>query len=105
MQMHRMWIFAWDHNARQPKRVNGRSMSTRAEAAGVSPGRIAEANRLFFTRRVSMRYLPVPRSMAMVWQAEIHSPPVRWKNPQKCSGPRIPDYARLDLSFARIHGQ
>ena len=36
MQMHRMWIFAWDHNVRQSYRVLDLECSCRAIEAGMS---------------------------------------------------------------------
>jgi len=104
-QMHRMWIFAWDHNARQPRRVAGTDSRSRAEAAGLSPKLLARLHREFTTRRVSLRSVAVPQSIRQVWTGQLDSPPVRWRVGQKSRGPYIPAFARLDLSLAHPHGQ
>ena len=105
MQMHRMWIFAWDHNACQPRRVAGIENRSRAQCAGVSPTLLSRVKRQFFTRRVSLQGLPVPRSIAQVWTARLPTPPVRWRVGQKHSGPIITAYALRDLSRACLHAQ
>jgi len=103
-QMHRMWIFAWDHNTRQPIRVGGTELRSRAELAGVPVQQLSRLKRQFTTRRQSLRGLPVPESMRKVWAAKLDSPPLRWRAGQQKRGPQIPAYARRDLSFAYHHG-
>jgi hypothetical protein len=103
-QMHRMWIFAWDHNTRQPVRVGGSDRRSRAELAGIPTAHLSRLKREFTTRRQSLRGLPVPQSIRQVWTAELDSPPVRWTAGQTRRGPYIPVYARQDLSFADPHG-
>ena len=98
-QMHRMWIFAWDHNTRQPMRVEGRDTRSRAVIAGAPARRLARLEREFYTRRHSLREMPVPESITRVWLARLDSPPVRWSEPQKGFGPRVAKYAKLDLSY------
>ena len=105
MQMHRMWIFAWDHNVRQPKRVRGTSSTSRAESAGVSRTLIRRVRREFYNRRYSMRSVPIPEPIARVWRCELESPPVRWKVGQKSVGPVIPGYALHDLKLGYIQGR
>ena len=100
MQMHRMWIFAWDHNARQPARVAGLDRRCRAELAGVDSARLLRMRRQFFRQRASLRGLPMPESIRSVWNAELPTPPTRWKTPQIQSGPAVPAFARLDLQLA-----
>ena len=102
-QMHRMWIFAWDHNTRQPRRVGTTGEPSRAEAAGVAPVVLNRLKREFTTRRCSLRSLAVPQSIRRVWTAELDSPPVRWRRAQKTRGPRVPAFALRDLSFAYPH--
>ena len=104
-QMHRMWIFAWDHNTRQPLRVAGAERRSRAELAGVPLQLLTRLRREFTTRRLSLRGLAVPESIRQVWSGELDSPPVRWRAGQKQRGPRITAYARRDLSFAHPHGE
>jgi transposase-like protein len=104
MQMHRMWIFAWDHNTRQPARVRRVGDPSRAEQAGVSAAALRSVQHEFYTRRMSLRGIPFRESMRQVWLGQLDSPPVRWKKRQKSHGPRIPEYARLDLRFACSDG-
>lgn len=105
MQMHRMWIFAWDHNACQPRRVAGSERRSRAELAGVHPTLLWRIHREFFARRFSLKGLPAPRSIQLVWTGCLESPPVRWRVAQKHSGPHITAYAIQDLSRAYLHAQ
>jgi len=104
-QMHRMWIFAWDHNTRQPMRVSGSRRCSRAAAAGIPPQLLGRLRREFTTRRQSLRRLAVPESMRRVWSGELDSPPVRWRVGQKSRGPQIPAFAQLDLRLAYPHAQ
>ena len=98
-QMHRMWIFAWDHNTRQPMRVEGGDTRSRAVMAGAPAHLTAKLDREFYTRRHSLRGLPVPESIRRVWSAELDSPPVRWSEPQKNWGPRVTKFAMQDLRY------
>ena len=103
MQMHRMWIFAWDHNCCQPMRVGLKNDCSRAEHAGLPLGQLMRLKREFYSRRVSLRSLPMPESMRMVWAGELDTPPVRWPVGQKGRGPAIPGYALRDLRCAYPH--
>ncbi len=105
MQMHRMWIFAWDHNVRQPRRVRGTNSMSRAQTAGVSATVIEGVRQQFYRRRYSMRNVPIPEPITRVWRGDLESPPVRWKAGQKTTGPLIPGYALMDLRLGRIQGQ
>ncbi len=104
MQMLRMWIFAWDHNVRQPYRVQGKRSGSRAVEAGVSQATVDRLEREFTSRRRSLRGRRVPESMRRVWMSELPTPPVRWRVGQKGSGPVPTKYARLDLAFGRAAG-
>ena len=104
LQMHRMWIFAWDHNFCQPMRVKPAVDRSRAEHAGFSGRTYSRLRREFFSRRVALHNVPFPLSMRQVWTAELETPPVRWKVGQKCRGPVIPCYALRDLPCAYPHG-
>lgn len=97
-QMHRMWLFAHDHNTRQPRRVATPELGTRAVVAGIPVRAVNRVHRQFFSRRISVRGLPVPRSIRQVWRAELQSPPVRWQVGQTRFGPVVPAYALRDLS-------
>ena len=100
MQMLRMWIFAWDHNVRQPYRVLDLECSCRAIEAGMSERRLRGLTQEFYIRRRSVRRLSVPESMRRVWLGQLEGPPVRWRKGQKRLGPVITGYAKLDLSFS-----
>lgn len=103
MQMHRMWIFAWDHNCCQPMRVGLKNDRSRAEHAGLPKRLLYRLKREFYSRRVSLRVVSVPESMRMVWAGELDTPPVRWRVGQKGRGPLIPAYALRDLRCAYPH--
>ena len=100
MQIMRMWIFAWDHNVRQPYRVNDLDSECRAIEAGVSRRQLGRLQREFYTRRRSVRRRLVPESIRRVWLGQLPSPPVRWRKGQTRSGPRLTQYAADDLAFA-----
>ena len=102
-QMQRMWIFAWDHNTRQPMRVAGPDRRSRAEIAGVPPRLLARVRREFFSRRIAVSGIPVPESIRTVWRAELNSPPVRWRVKHYKTRAVLPAFAHLDLSRAHPH--
>lgn len=104
LQMHRMWIFAWDHNYCQPMRVRRSVDCSRAEHAGLAGQSYSRLRREFFSRRVRLLNVPIPLSMRQVWTAALESPPVRWRVGQKHTGPLIPRYALRDLRSACPHG-
>ena len=104
MQMHRMWIFAWDHNCCQPMRVKVRSDRCRAAHAGMPSRILLGLQRRFFTRRVVPRGAVMPDSMRQVWTAALDTPVVRWQVGQRSGGPSIPAYALRDLSLAHPQG-
>jgi hypothetical protein len=103
MQMHRMWIFAWDHNALQPRRVAARLSPSRAEIALGGTRVVTRLRRSFFTRRIPLS-APLPESMRRVWMAELASPPVRWRVGQRSSAVHVTAYARRDLQTGYLHG-
>lgn len=105
MQMLRMWIFAWDHNVRQPYRVNDPRRSCRMLEAGASAKLVARLHREFYTRRCSVRARQVPESMRRVWLSQLDGPPVRWRTEQKSFGPPVRQYAVVDLALSYLHGQ
>ncbi|MFW5776252.1 MAG: hypothetical protein ACOCZB_03080, partial [Spirochaetota bacterium] len=74
MQMMRMWIFAWDHNVRQPYRVNDLACSCRAIEAGVSEGDLRRLTREFYTRRRAVRGKRIPESIRRVWLSQLETP-------------------------------
>ncbi len=103
MQMHRMWIFAWDHNCCQPMRVGLKDDCSRAQHAGLPLSLLNRLTRQFYSRRVSLRAVGMPESMRTVWAGELDTPPVRWRVGQKGRGPLIPAYALRDLHCAYPH--
>jgi hypothetical protein len=111
VQMHRAWIFAWDHNARRPWRVREPQEwchaihETPTLPAAVAPRVVEQAQREFFTRRIRVRATQVPRSMQRVWLAELPTPPVRWKTGQAGTTVRVPKYAKRDLAEAYQQGR
>ena len=104
LQMHRMWMFAWDYNTRQPARVRRTQDVSRLEHAGVHPTTIRRLRKTFYTRRISLRRLPILPSIKQVWTGDLETPPVRWKTGQKNTGPTITKYALSDLQFAFPQG-
>jgi transposase-like protein len=101
MQMLRMWIFAWDHNMRQPYRVNDITSRCRAIEAGVSEQVVNRLKREFYTRRRSVRQRRIPESIEQVWLGRLETPPVRWAKPQTTSGPVLRQYAIVDLELSK----
>ena len=105
MQMHRMWIFAWDHNASQPRRVKRTGDPSRIEYAERIAGELKAHAREFYVRRISLRNVPIDESMVRVWLGELDTPPVRWRVAQKRTGPVVTQYAKRDLSYAKHQGR
>ena len=105
MQMLRMWIFAWDHNVRQPYRVKDLGCGCRAIEAGASERHLNQLRREFYTRRRSVRRRRVPESMRAVWLSQLETPPVHWRKGSERSGPVPTQYATVDLSFADQQGR
>ena len=99
MQMHRMWIFAWDHNVRQPRRVREIRAASRAVRAGAPVRLVGQLQREFTTRRRALRGVRIPESIRQVWLAELETPPLRSSGHPGSPIP-IRAYARLDLSLA-----
>ena len=104
MQMLRMWMFAWDHNVRQPFRVQDLGSRCRAIESGVSEVVVNRLRREFYSRRKSVRRRRVAESMRQVWLGMNEGPPVRWAKPQKSFGPILRDYAIIDLMLAKSAG-
>ena len=104
MQMHRAWIFAWDHNARREHRVKAPFAGVHADFTGVALQTIGEATRSFFTRRLRPRGCLIPESIRQVWLGLLDTPPVRWKKGQSGTTVRIPRFARRDLTLMHQQG-
>ena len=107
LQMHRAWLFAWEHNARRPWRVKVPEVGCHAEVDGtkidpplgpaVEPGVVARIGRQLFTRRIRLRGVAVPTSMARAWMLGLPTPPHRWKKGQQPVTIRLPHFAIRDL--------
>ena len=102
LQMHRAWIFAYDHNCRRPHRCRRPQDGSHALQAGVPQRLLGLLTRQFFFRRFRLSGIKqVPEAIRSVWLAALPTPPVRCA--QKGSSVRIPDYAKLDLACAYQH--
>jgi hypothetical protein len=99
MQMHRAWIWAWDHNFRREFRVVEPEQGVHAAQGLCSPKRIASIMENFFTQRLRIKDKKVPESIRKVWMAEIPGPAVRWKinGTKGARRMRVPTYAVRDL--------
>ncbi len=97
MQMHRAWIFAWDHNVRREHRVRQPFGGVHAQWAGIDSDTIAAVRRSFFFRRLTPRGCAVPLTIREAWLGELDTPPVRWRKGQAGTSVRIPRFARRDL--------
>lgn len=100
MQMHRAWIFAYDHNCRRVYREKKPNRGVHAEQSAVETQTIRRLNNQFFDRRVRVAGLRVPESIRQVWLLKIPTPPVRWEHGQHGTSVRLPEYARRDLAEA-----
>jgi hypothetical protein len=100
LQMHRAWIFAWDHNANRSWRVRRPAAGVHAEQAAVAPAVRRELTAGFFTRRIRLSQTPVPESIRTVWAGELPTPPLRWRAGQSGSTVRVPRWALRDLAQA-----
>ena len=106
LQMHRAWLFAWELNARRPWRVRQpaeglhATHSSRTYAAAVAAAVPSRIQREFFTRRIRLYGCHMPETMRQVWRAELPTPPLRWRKPQKGTTVVIPLYAIRDLAQA-----
>lgn len=99
MQMHRAWIFAWDHNAFREYRVRRPEQGVHAVQGSVPAALIRRVNREFYRRRIRLDGVDVPRSIVQVWLGLVVTPPHRWKVGQRGTSVRIPAYARADLGI------
>jgi hypothetical protein len=106
MQMHRAWLFAWDHNARRPWRVrqpwegvHATHGGPEAPAAG-APDWLQVLGRQFFSRRLRVLGVTVPSSIRRVWTASLPTPPIRWRRAQSGTSVRVPGFALRDLAQA-----
>ena len=97
MQMHRMWIFAYDHNCTRAWRVKQPEKGPHAAQGSVDPSVVSTVNRQFFVRRIRPKGLAVPESIYEVWNGKTQTPPHRWKKGQAEKDWSIPGFARREL--------
>ena len=105
VQMHRAWVFAWDHNAMRERRVRHPEWGVRSQWVVKDHRVIGRMNRQFYTRRIRLAGVAIPYSMRKVWEGKIVSPPVRWKEGSleaPWSMVRIPAFALRDLAQGEV---
>jgi hypothetical protein len=103
MQLYRMWIFAWDMNARREWRVKHPEDGRHAEQGSLDEAGIAAINgisRQFFTRRIDVHGCVVQQSLEDAWRAVVVTPPIRWIIGQRGTTVRVPRYTERDLARA-----
>lgn len=98
MQMHRAWMFAWDHNAMREHRVKRPGEGVHAQWSGIPDTTLNRVKRQFFTRRLSPPSPEIPETLRQVWLGELPTPPVRWRVGQRGTMVRIPGFAVRDLA-------
>lgn len=98
MQMHRAWLFAWDHNAMREHRVKRPDEGVHAHFTGIDDAVLARVKRQFFQRRLSPPTPMIPETIRQVWLGELQTPPVRWRSGQRGTMVRIPAFAIRDLA-------
>lgn len=106
LQMHRSWLFAWEHNARRPWRVrrpqvgSHATRTSRRHPSAVDGIVLDRLHRGFFSRRIRLLGCSVPLSLRRVWLAQLPTPPVRWRVGQAGTTVKTPSYAVRDLAQA-----
>ena len=102
-QMHRAWIFAWDHNVMKPHRVRRPGGGPHAAQAVTTQQSAERIRRQTFTRRIDLCGVTVPKTLRRVWMHRIATPPHRWRAGQTGTNVHLPAFARQDLM--RSHQQ
>jgi transposase-like protein len=97
MQMHRAWIFAFDHNCLREYRVKHPQLGRHSEQGAIGSELTRCLATGFFRQRIEVRGLEVPETIRRVWMGKLEGPPIRWKVGQKGSSVKIPRYALRDL--------
>jgi transposase-like protein len=98
VQMHRAWIFAWDHNMCREYRVKRPELGLHGEQGVVSGRFLRGIRREFCERRLRIIGKVVPWSIVQVWRNKLQTPPVRWRAGQKGTMVKIPGFALRDLA-------
>jgi len=102
MQMHRAWIFAWDHNAFRLHRVRRPLGGVHATQSAVQAAFLTHCSAEFFTRRIRPRGVGVPQTVRRVWLGELPTPPLRWRRGQTGTTVVVPRYAQRELEAAAM---
>jgi transposase-like protein len=103
MQMHRAWIFAFDHNCLREYRVRHPQLGVHAQRRAVEEKVVRRLAGQFFTRRIDVQGLLVPQTIRSVWLGRIDGPPIRWRTKQKGTSVNIPRYAVAALRLPDQH--
>lgn len=98
VQMHRAWIFAWDHNMCREYRVKRPTLGVHGEQGVVGGSFIRGIRRHFYDRRLRIHGKTVPWSIVQVWRNMLQTPPVRWRTGQTGTMVKIPAFALRDLA-------
>jgi hypothetical protein len=105
VQMHRAWIFAWDHNCRRPWRVRRPQAGVHAAREAVPAAAVRRLTAGFFRRRIRPEgEAGVPETIRRVWMCELPTPPIRWRTGQRGTTVTVPAFARRDLAGAYQQG-
>jgi hypothetical protein len=102
VQMHRAWLFAWEHNMIREYRVKKPELGRHAEQGVTTRKALQDINREFYQRRLRLHDVLVPVSIRKVWQAKLPTPPVRWRAGQRGTMVITPRFALADLAAGRL---
>jgi hypothetical protein len=97
MQMHRAWVFAYDHNCHREWRVKRPEAGVHAVHGPMEPPVVRRISRSLFTRRYRLDGIAIPETIRRVWTGEVPTPPVRWRVGQRGTSVRIPAFALRDI--------
>ncbi len=97
MQMHRAWIFAWDHNANREFRVRNPLLGVHAVQGSVRPDMVSSLTRSFYRRRIRPSSTGLSESLKNVWEGSLQTPPVRWRAGQSGSSVFTPAFILREI--------
>jgi hypothetical protein len=101
VQMHRAWIFAWEHNMIREYRVKSPELGQHAEQGVTTRDVLRDITREFYQRRLRLDDVTVPTSIRTVWESKLATPPVRWQAGQTGTMVITPRFALADLAAGR----
>jgi hypothetical protein len=102
-QMHRAWIFAWDHNVMKPHRVRRPDGGPHAAQAVTTQKGATSIGRQTFTHRIDLAGVPVAESLRRVWMQRTQTPPHRWRAGETGTNVHLPAFAIRDLMRSHQH--